>query len=274
LSSPDLTDPKSLKRFLDKHGLSPKKGLGQHWLFSSNAVEAIVRGIPPAGGILEIGPGAGVLTQRAISIAPVIAMDLDPRVERALEESAPGLTFVLGDVLEVDLREVLLQLGRPRVVLSNLPYYISTAVIERVVDHAELIDRGVLMIQKEVGERIAAPPGDRRRGAISVLTQAGFEINTVARVPPGAFLPPPKVSSVVLRMDRKPQIEPIEKRFLYAAFKQPRKTLLNNLIAAGFEKIRVEDALNQIKIRPDCRPNLLDLDHWHALEALLHIPKS
>lgn len=274
LSSPDLTDPGTLKRFVEKHRLAPKKGLGQHWLFSSKAVEALIREIPPAGGILEIGPGAGVLAQRAIEVAPVVAIDLDPRVERALQESAPGLTFVLGDVLQADLREILSKLERPRVVLSNLPYYISTAVIERIVYCAELIDRAVLMLQKEVGQRIAAAPGDRRRGAISVQTQSAFEIKVVTSVPPGAFIPRPNVSSVVLRLDVRSPIERIGTDFLHSAFKQPRKTLLNNLIAAGFDRAVVEHSLNRLKIRLDCRPHLLDLDHWRALEALLHIPKS
>lgn len=274
MSKPDLTDLGTLQRFIEKHGLAPKKGLGQHWLFSRQAVEAIVRELAPAGGIVEIGPGTGVLTQRAIKIAPVIAIDVDPRVERALRESAPGLTFILGDVLTLDLKTILLRLEPPRIVLSNLPYYISTAVLDRIVNHADLIDRAVLMMQKEVAERIAAPPGDRRRGAISVKIQAAFEIEKIVRVPPGAFYPPPQVSSIVLRMNRKQKIEAVDEIFLAAAFKQPRKTLLNNLLAAGYEKKRLENAFNRLKIRLDCRPHLLDLDQWRDLEAEVRSPTN
>ncbi len=271
--SPDLTDPGTLKRFIAKHDLAPKKGLGQHWLFSAKAVDAIIAESRGAGGILEIGPGAGVLTQRATQVATTVAIDLDPRVEGALNESAPAAHFILGDVLRVDLLAILLELDRPRLVMSNLPYYISTAVIERLITCADSIDWAVLMLQREVGERIAAPPGDRRRGAISVETQAAFDVKVVAKVPPGAFLPPPKVESAVLRLDQRAPTR-LETHLVRAAFRQPRKTLLNNLLSARYAKPEVETAISQLAIRPDCRPHHLDLDQWTGLGDRLRSPKS
>src|SRR5438552_14961467 len=99
----DLTNPASLREFVRKHGFSPKKSLGQHWLFARSSVEKIVEACRPAGGILEIGPGPGVLTQRLVAVAPTIALDIDSRVQAALAESAPQARVLIHDVLKTDI---------------------------------------------------------------------------------------------------------------------------------------------------------------------------
>jgi 16S rRNA (adenine1518-N6/adenine1519-N6)-dimethyltransferase len=273
LSKPDLTDPGTLKRFIEQHGLAAKKGLGQHWLFSSKAVDAIVAQLAGACGILEIGPGPGVLTQRAVAVAETIALDIDARVEGALRESAPGARFVLGDVLTADVGALLGDLPFPRVVLSNLPYYISTAVVSRLLQAADCFDWAVLMMQREVGERLLANAGDRRRGAISVEVQASFEVRQVCRVSPGAFLPAPKVHSVVLRLDRKDRAE-IDLGLVRSGFKQPRKTLANNLVEAGLDRENVMGALMALGMRADLRPHHLTVDQWVALADRVRNPRN
>lgn len=273
LSNPDLTDPGTLKRFIASHGLIAKKGLGQHWVFSSKAVDAIARELIGAGGILEIGPGPGVLTQRAVAVAETIALDIDPRVAGALRESAPEARFVLGDVLTADVRALLGDLASPRVVLSNLPYYISTAIVSKLLEAADQFDWAVLMMQREVGERLMAKAGDRRRGAISVEVQASFQVRQVCVVPPGAFLPAPKVQSAVLRFDRQSRAN-VEMEFVRSAFKQPRKTLVNNLVEAGFEREDVIGALRAVGMRSDLRPHHLTVDQWIALANRVRIPKN
>ncbi|MCW5947750.1 MAG: ribosomal RNA small subunit methyltransferase A [Fimbriimonadales bacterium] len=273
MSNPDLTDPGTLKRFITRHGLATKKGLGQHWLFSSKAVDAIARELAGARGILEIGPGPGVLTQRAVAVAETIALDIDPRVEGALGESAPEARFVREDVLAADVGALLGELPSPRVVLSNLPYYISTAVVSRLLEAADQFDWAVLMMQREVGERLMAKAGDRRRGAISVEVQATFQIRQVCVVPPGAFLPAPKVQSVVLRLDRQRRAN-VDMELVRSGFKQPRKTLVNNLVEAGFDRGSVIGALTAVGMRSDLRAHHLTVDQWIALANRVRIPKN
>ena len=273
LSKPDLTDPGTLKRFITRHGLATKKGLGQHWLFSSKAVDAIVRELVGAGGILENCPGPGVLTQRAVAVAETIALDIDPRVEGALGESAPEARLVLEDVLAADVGALLGELPSPRVVLSNLPYYISTAVVSRLLEAADQFDWGVLMMQREVGERLMAQAGERRRRAISVEGRATFQVRQVCVVPPGAFLPAPKVQSVVLRLDRQSRAN-VEMELVRSGFRQRRKTLVSNLVEAGFDRGSVIGALTAVGMRSDLRPHHLTVDQWIALANRVRIPKN
>lgn len=257
----NLAQPQDLRAFLDRHGLSPKKGLGQHFLCSERAVRAIV---VAAGdrSILEIGPGPGILTQALATEQKVIALELDEQMAVPLAESAPTAEIVFGDALTTDLRELMLKLKKPRAVVSNLPYYITGPLLDRIAEISDLWEVAVLMMQREVARRIVAPVGDRDRGALSVCMQAEFEIRRVVEVPPGAFIPPPKVESTVLALEpRGPRLEPELVALIRAGFTQPRKTLANNLASCGYDRELVVAA----GLERNIRPHQISLASWRRI---------
>lgn len=258
----NLSDRGELVGFLRRHGLAPEKGLGQHFLCSPKVVQTIVDAVPVGASVLEIGPGPGILTGPVSGAHATIALELDERMVALLAESAPRAEIVRGDALAVDLHSLLGRLPEPRAVVSNLPYYITGPLLDRIARASNLWVVAILMMQREVGDKILAKPGDRARGAISVRMQAEFEVSKLCSVPPGAFLPPPKVDSVVLRF------EPIrcdlpEEFFLFVqrGFAQPRKTLANNLAAAGFGREVVERA----GMAGTVRPHQLTHGEWSRL---------
>lgn len=257
----NLARPEDLRAFLDHHGLSPKKGLGQHFLCSERVVKSIVLAAGERS-VLEIGPGPGILTQALAAEHNVIALELDERMTIPLSESAPTAQIVFGDALTTDLRELMLQLKKPRAVVSNLPYYITGPLLERIAEVSDLWEVAVLMMQREVSRRIMAPVGDRDRGAVSVRMQAEFEIRRVVEVPPGAFIPPPKVESTVLALEpRGARMEPELVALVRAGFTQPRKTLSNNLASCGYDRELVVAA----GLEPNIRPHQISLASWRRL---------
>lgn len=195
-------------------------------------------------------PGPGILAGPLSEGRTMIAIELDDRMIPALQESAPGVTIYQEDALsavwESDCANC-----HPRAVVSNLPYYITGPLLGAIADVSAEWSVAVLMMQREVGVRILAQAGNRERGALSVRMQAEFEIRKVIDVPPGAFSPPPRVDSIVL------SLRPTTTRFsadmirlVRAGFAQPRKTLSNNLHAAGFDRTAVERAGLEAGIRP------------------------
>lgn len=258
----NLTDPEELSAFLKRHKLAALKELGQHFLCSAPVVRAIVEAVPLGSGILEIGPGPGILTGGLSEKGQTIALEIDPGMARALEESAPKAEVVLGDALQTRLIPLLERLPEPRAVVSNLPYYITGPLLGRITDAAEYWSTAVLMMQREVGNKILAEPGNSERGAISVRMQAHFTIRRLCLVPASAFLPPPKVESVVLVLEPKPcDAEEAMFTMVQRGFAQPRKTLGNNLAAAGFDRTAVEAS----GLRADVRPHQLTYDEWTRL---------
>jgi len=262
----NLADPGTLNRLLAKHGMSARKGLGQHFLVSKTVVDAIRDRFVGFGGVLEIGPGPGVLTGPISEmVEKFIALEIDERIPALLAESAPEAEVRLRNALEAPLADVLSELPEPRGIVSNLPYYITGPLLGRIIEARSLWSRAVLMMQREVGVRILAPVGDRDRGALSVMVQARFEVAKVANVPPGAFLPPPKVDSVVLELTPKPEEFPDKLfDFVHAGFSQPRKTLSNNLAAAGYRK----DVVVEAGLESTIRPHQVELSAWSRLFEL------
>jgi 16S rRNA (adenine1518-N6/adenine1519-N6)-dimethyltransferase len=268
----DLTDHTTLKAFLGRHGLSAEKRLGQHFLCSSRVVEAILGRLSSCRGILEIGPGPGVLTSRFGGIAEAsIAIELDEKMVEALTESAPSTDVRREDALKVDLLGILRELPAPRGLVSNLPYYITGPLLTRIAESRTEFDVAVLMMQKEVGERVLAGARESARGSLSVYLQSQFQISRVASAPAGAFLPAPKVDSVVLEF-RPLDVErtPLFFKLVRLGFAQPRKTLANNLVA-GFALAR-DDALHVLAdagLGELARPQELTLSQWEALSKVL-----
>lgn len=221
-----------------------------------------------------MGPGPGVLTQAlADEKRRVMAVELDPRMAGALSESAPLAEVLIADALKSDLNGLLDQLPEPRAIVSNMPYNITGPLLAKFAEVRDRIDRAVLMMQKEVGSRILAEPGNSDRGALSVCLQAQFAIQKVCQVPPGAFEPPPKVDSIVLRLNPQPtpgsaQDEARLFGCVRAGFTQPRKTLLNNL-GVTYGKQEVERVLATLELDARIRPHMLALEQWRQIARAL-----
>jgi 16S rRNA (adenine1518-N6/adenine1519-N6)-dimethyltransferase len=254
----------------------PKKSLGQNFLRDKAFITRIVDALDLTSDdrVIEIGPGEGALTDRLVaSGASVTAIEFDRElVPRLRERFADRDNFVVveADALDVDFAGFRFGDGSLKLA-ANLPYNISTPILQRLVGQREVFSRLVLMFQREVVERIAAEPGGRERGYLSVVAQNAFEIEPLFDVPPGAFYPVPKVWSSVVRFTPKP-LERGEREFselVSTAFRQKRKTILNNLsptyALAG-------EALQRAGVDPRRRAETLTIQEWHLLAE--HIQKS
>ena len=268
-----IDDPAALKAFLGKFGLSADKALGQHFLISSRVVNAICARVADCPGILEIGPGPGILTAPLSEQSTIlVGIEVDPRFPALLSESAPKATILLEDALLTDLAAHLENLPTPKAVVSNLPYYITHPLLTRVAEVRAHFDKAVLMMQKEVAEKILSPAGKRERGSLSVFLQACFVIREVVRAPAGAFMPPPKVDSIVLEFTPRPSPVPTNRevgffKMVRAGFTQPRKTLANNLAPYGRDKVVA--ALAASSLSPSVRPHELREEEWVSVFAEL-----
>jgi len=218
----------------------PSKRLGQHFLRDQRTIERIVDALDPHANetIIEIGPGTGALTSTLVERAGrVIAIEFDNKLTPLLTErfsDFPNFKLVMADALTTDFCAEILPARSARLV-ANLPYNISTAILQRLITQRACLEEMVLMLQREVVERVLAPPGTTDRGYISVLVEAYCETEKLFDVAPGAFRPPPKVWSSVMRLKFRPQISTELKdtdllwATVSAGFAQKRKTILNNL---------------------------------------------
>ena len=230
----------------------------------------------PEETIVEIGPGRGAITDQLVrSGASVIAIELDHDLSSMLMERFKddrNFALVQGDVLQVDLELSLVSdqksdgVSRQSKLVANLPYYISTAVLQRLVVHRHLFSKLVLMFQREVVERITATPGDSERGYLTVIAQGAFRIENLFDVPASAFVPRPKVRSSVVKLHPKPangfDDEPF-RALLSASFTHKRKTLSNNLRAAYS---KYNEILGAAEIDPQRRAESLALEEWSRLK--------
>ena len=255
----------------------PKKRYGQNFLRDQSVVDKILAAadIAPRERLLEIGPGLGALTDRLLErSAEVTAMEVDRDLAAALvARDDPKLRVVEGDCLDLEWGRLLT--GPPYKLVANLPYNISSQVLFRVLDHRRLFSRLVLMFQKEVGDRLCAAPGTSDYGILSVFCQLWFDIERVTVVPPGAFYPPPRVYSVVLRFSplAAPRVtvddEAFFRRVVKGAFAQRRKTLRNALGGAGFDFATIDRALAACGIAAGRRGETLGLAEFAALANVL-----
>lgn len=218
----------------------PSKRLGQHFLRDQRTIQRIVDALAPKPDetVVEIGPGTGALTAVLVErAARVIAVEFDNKLAPLLAErfsGYPNFKLVMADALTTDFCAEILPARSARVA-ANLPYNISTAILQRLIAQRACFEEMVLMLQREVVERVLAPPGTKDRGFISVLVEAYCETEKLFDVAPGAFRPPPKVWSSVMRLKFRPRInaEIADEELLWATvsagFAQKRKTILNNL---------------------------------------------
>ena len=246
----------------------PRKGLGQHFLHDPGTIRRIVQAIHPRPGeaLVEIGPGLGALTWPLLEAAGSLdAIELDQRVLAELtrrSRSFGELRLHHADALEVDLATLRRDAGRLRLA-GNLPYNISTPLLFRLLAQAEHIQDMHFMLQKEVVVRMAAPPGNGDYGRLSVMVQYYCQVTRLFGIGPGAFSPPPKVDSALVRLVPKtplPTRDPRLERVVRQAFSQRRKTLRNSL--AG---LLDREAIRTAGVDPEQRPETLDLAAFIAL---------
>ncbi|MFN8276580.1 MAG: 16S rRNA (adenine(1518)-N(6)/adenine(1519)-N(6))-dimethyltransferase RsmA [Chitinophagales bacterium] len=223
-----------------------KKSLGQHFLHDQNMLQRIADAIGDLfafASVVEIGPGMGALTQHLVKQQhpEFYVVELDDRWAAYLPETFPALKgkVIHADILRADLRDVL---KHPTHIVGNFPYNISSQIVFRIIDERDTVTCMTGMFQKEMAVRIAAKPGSKDYGVISVLTQAYYDASYLFDVPPGCFNPPPKVMSGILQLHRKQTAlqcdEVLFKKLVKQAFTQRRKTLRNSLkplLPKGFD---------------------------------------
>ena len=265
-----------------------KKSLGQNFLADESVAARIIGALAPRGDetIVEIGPGQGALTTRLVERAGrVVAVEFDRQLVSVLREKFAGranLFLVEADALALDFCAAIAPATEARVV-ANLPYNISTAILQRLIEQRACLTEFVLMLQREVVERITAPPGASERGYLSVLVEAYCEAERLFDVSPGAFRPVPKVWSTVARLRVRaggPVAQVADESLLWrivsAGFAQRRKTIFNNLRAAP-EDLRAmievaggaARALERAQIEPRRRAETLTLEEWARLTRAL-----
>jgi 16S rRNA (adenine1518-N6/adenine1519-N6)-dimethyltransferase len=268
----NLADRGELVGFLRKHGISADKSLGQHFLCAPSVVKGIVDAAGAYKTCLEVGPGPGILTSFLAKKAEhMYAVEFDERMIALLKDSSPTCQVTHGDALKVDMRALLVDSPQPRALVSNMPYYITGPLLERFAGIRDLFDVAVLMMQKEVGIKIVAQPGERERGALSVILQTQFEITKILKVPAGAFMPPPKVESVVLKLvPRHVDLPGAFERVVRAGHSQPRKTLINCL-AATFrqDRILIQQVIEEAGLTENSRGFELTEGQWVKLSEVI-----
>jgi 16S rRNA (adenine1518-N6/adenine1519-N6)-dimethyltransferase len=263
---------------------SRRHALGQHFLASSGVLEKIIRVLDPGPDdrILEIGAGRGELTfPLANKAGRVVAIEMDERLAGALKPRVPAnVEVVVADVLRLDLR-TLAEDGSGRharavKVVGNLPYAISSPLLFKLIEERAAFDRGVFLVQREVANRACAKPGSRDYAPVSILLDLYFSAAVRFAVHAGSFVPPPKVESAVISLDKRPHPqyavadERAFVRFLHDAFRRRRKTLFNNMTAAGRESARVEKIFDELGLERTVRPEQTDPGRFAALFNALH----
>ncbi|MCL6637867.1 MAG: 16S rRNA (adenine(1518)-N(6)/adenine(1519)-N(6))-dimethyltransferase RsmA [Alicyclobacillus sp.] len=279
----DVSKPSQLMSLLQAAGFRFKKQLGQNFLVDAHALQRILAAanVSAADGAFEIGPGAGVVTQRLAQQARrVLCVEKDTTLAPVLANALAGFDNVqvrMADVLELDWHELWQAFAdcREVVVVANLPYYVTTPILLHMLESGVRFQRAVLMVQREVAERLQAPPASKAYGALSVAVQYRAEVDWLGRVPPGAFIPPPKVESALVRLRVRPQpaVQVEDERLFFrvvrAAFGQRRKTLRNALTGLGLDKQATQQVLAEAAIDPERRGETLSLSEFAGLAAAL-----
>ncbi len=277
--------PAGVKKLLDRHGLRPRKSLGQNFLVNRGVLRRIVAAaeVGPDDTVIEVGPGAGALTRDLAERARrVIAVEKDARLAHALRAELggqPALTIVEGDMLELAVEALLDAHGvvdRYKVV-ANLPYYAANPILRRFLEAPAQPELLVVLLQREVAQTIVAKPG--AMSLLSVAVQIFARPTIVGLVRPGSFYPPPKVDSAIVRLDVRPGPAAVPKGetqafmdVVRAGFSARRKQLANSLShAMAMPRARAVAALTEASVDPRRRAETLSLEEWGALyQALRH----
>ncbi|MGH8988320.1 MAG: 16S rRNA (adenine(1518)-N(6)/adenine(1519)-N(6))-dimethyltransferase RsmA [Acidimicrobiales bacterium] len=264
-----------VRRLMDEHGLRPSKALGQHFVTDPNTIRRVVRlaRIDASSHVVEIGAGLGSLTVAlARSGADVVAVELDRHLFPALGSvvsAYPNVHLVREDGLHLDWQRLLGHAG-PWTLVANLPYNVAATIVLRALEEAPAVGSMLVMVQREVGERLSAGPGNRSYGAVSVKVRYWADAAVVGVVPPTVFVPRPSVESALVRVDRReaPGVEPALCSYerlcavVNAGFGQRRKMLRRSLSA-----VVAPEAFEDAGVAPTARAEELDVEEWGRLAA-------
>ncbi|TFJ93008.1 16S rRNA (adenine(1518)-N(6)/adenine(1519)-N(6))-dimethyltransferase RsmA [Lentibacillus salicampi] len=278
-----IATPKRTKEILEKYGFSFKKSLGQNFIIDTNILNHIIQkaGIDKRKGVVEIGPGIGALTEQlAVNADKVVAYEIDQRLFPVLEDTLAAydnVQVIHQDILEAnvtDMMEAHFKPGQPIHVVANLPYYITTPILMKLLRENLPVTSFTVMIQKEVAERMAAAPNNKRYGSLSIAVQYYTEAEVIMNVPKSVFMPPPNVDSSVLKLTRRENapVQVVDESFFFdlvkACFAQRRKTLRNNLIRhfkASLDNQTVSNGLQQAGIDEARRGESLNMEEFAVL---------
>lgn len=285
----DIATPLRTKAILEKYGFSFKKSLGQNFLIDTNVLDKIVdyANLTSETGVIEIGPGIGSLTEQlARNCKQVVAIEIDQRLIPILEETLlpyKNVKIINEDVLETDLQQMIAeQMSNVEkiMVVANLPYYVTTPILLKLLEQPLPIDGIVVMLQKEVAERISAQPSTKEYGSLSIAIQYYTEAEVVMTVPKTVFIPQPNIDSAVIRLTKRdhPLVSVKDEAFLFlvtrGCFAQRRKTILNNLVSQlpnGKEKKeQILSALEIANIDPSRRGETLSIEEFAQLSNALY----
>ena len=274
----------SLQVILKKHGIRPKKSLGQHFLCAMPTIGKIVDALAPspADDVIEIGPGPGIMTGLIAERARrCVAIDTDGAMIAVAREELAGrgnIAFLHGDILEQEIDGIAEACSAPSSgpfkLIGNLPYNISSPILFWMIERRAYLSRAVIMVQKEVARRIAASPGGKEYGILSVVVQCFARVEKLFDVSAKSFIPPPKVTSSVLRLDftkphePAPRDEAFFRNVVRSAFGKRRKTLRNALLRASDLRVdaeRLDAGLAAARIDPTRRPETLSIAEFLRL---------
>jgi 16S rRNA (adenine1518-N6/adenine1519-N6)-dimethyltransferase len=274
----NVINPSSTKELLKQFNFRMSKSLGQNFLIDKNILDKIIEGsqLTKEDYVLEIGPGMGSMTQKLCETAgKVVAVEIDKNLLPVLQVTLAeydNFALINADILKLDLKKVFQEHfeGRKVKVVANLPYYITTPIIMKLLEEKLDLQSITIMVQKEVGDRMKAAPGGKDYGALSVAVQYYAQPSQVLLVPPHSFIPQPEVDSIVVRLDvrTKPAVEVEDEalffRVVKASFGQRRKTLLNALTAGNFglSKEQLREVLNSLGIEENRRGETLSLQEF------------
>ena len=291
MTTSPLASPSATRALLETYGLATKHRLGQNFLIDNHVIERIMS-LAELGGterVLEVGPGIGTLTLALVQEAPrVVSIEMDGELEPVLRAHAAlneGFSFIMGDALAVPPAAIAEALdGEPEVLVANLPYNVAATIILQFFQTMPTLRRAVVMVQKEVADRIAAQPGTKAFGAYTAKLGLYGSVTGRFEVPPRCFMPAPHVDSAVVRIDRRdadddalaarleapgaPSRERVS-QVLDAAFAQRRKTIRNSMSAGGFDKAALDEAFASCGIAPTVRAEALGVERFVELAMAL-----
>ncbi|GFR38399.1 ribosomal RNA small subunit methyltransferase A [Insulibacter thermoxylanivorax] len=287
ISQQEIATPTRTQQILKKHGFTFKKSLGQNFLIDQNILNKIVSAaqLTEQSGVLEIGPGIGALTQRLAEHArKVAAVEIDQRLIPILSElfaDQDHVAIIHGDILQIDVKQLISEQFADCAsvhVVANLPYYITTPILLKLLEERHDLSNIVVMIQKEVAERMAADPGGKEYGSLSIAVQYYCEPELVTLVPHTVFIPRPNVDSAVIRLKvrSEPPVSVKDEvhffRVVKAAFAHRRKTIYNNL--ASFtgkqNKERLTEALLSAGVDPSRRAETVSIEEFALIADALY----
>lgn len=279
-----LSDIGEIKRIMESSGFSFSKALGQNFIVNPSVCPRMAEncGADKECGVLEVGPGIGVLTNELCKVAKkVVAVELDKRLPEILAKTLSdhdNVKIVSGDIMEIDLHKLIKEEfnGMDVVVCANLPYYITSPVIMKLLEEKLPIKALTVMVQKEAADRLCAQLGTRECGAVTAAVRYYSEPQLLFKVSAGSFMPAPKVDSAVIRLDvrKNPSVELCDEKLFFkvikASFAQRRKTVVNSISSSlSIDKATVTSVMEKATLNPLARAEQLKLEDFAALTNAL-----